>query len=151
MSDDIDLPQKEPWDIRLEQWEKRSRRNKVIGFLILLLVLGFGYWEFEKERSEAAAFAHDLVQINELKVLFIDLIDLTGNQNGGEVTVTFREETVLLKGPEILAYLTKPNSKGKHATLFRYGSVSTLSPKELEEKLKGHTVAETLIPKSPED
>lgn len=151
MSDATDLPQKEPWDIRLEQWEKRSRRNKVIGLLILLLVLGVGYWEFDKARSEAAATAHDFLQINRLRVMFLDLTDFSGNQDGGELIVTFTEETVILKGPEIMAYLTKPNSKGKHATLFINGSASALLPNELEEKLKGHTVVQTLIPKSSED
>ena len=67
------------------------------------------------------------------------------------MTVTLTDETVLLKGPEILAYMTKPNSRGKYATLFRDGSATTLLPKKLEEKFKGHTVVETLIPKSLED
>ncbi|QDT28017.1 hypothetical protein Enr10x_33560 [Gimesia panareensis] len=151
MNDEVDLPQPEPSEEHQEQDKNRSRRNKVIDLLLFVMVLGVIIWVFVKVRNESAARANDLARLSKLKLMFFDLTDFSGNQAGDTVNVTFSEETVILKGPEILAYLKKPNSEGKHATLFRNGSASNLSPKELEEKLKGHTVIETLIPESPED
>ncbi|QDV18757.1 hypothetical protein Pan153_34180 [Gimesia panareensis] len=151
MNDELDLPQREPSEIHREQDEKRRRRNKVIDLLLFLLVLGVVIWVIVKARNDSAARANDFARLSQLKLMFFDLTDFSGNQAGETVTVTFTEETVLLKGPEILAYLKTPNSEGKHATLFRNGSASNLSPKELEEKLKGHTVIETLVPDSRED